>query len=131
MPTNFLHTHTRSITIAATPQAVFDVVSDPATLPSWAPGFARAVRPEDDHWVIENDQGEARIRFRTSREHGTVDILSVVDPAQAAYSRVLPSGAGSEYQFTLQFPADTPEEAVTQQMAVVDAELEAVRSLCE
>jgi hypothetical protein len=46
-------------------------------------------------------------------------------------SRVLPNGSGSEYLFTLFFPADTPEAAVAQQMAVVQDELETVRALCE
>jgi hypothetical protein len=44
---------------------------------------------------------------------------------------VLPNGAGSRYLFTLFFPADTPDAAVAQQMAVVQDELETVRALCE
>jgi uncharacterized protein YndB with AHSA1/START domain len=131
MHTNLLITQTRSIAIAASPQTVFDLVADPSTLPNWAPGFARAIRPDGDHWIVENDQGEARILVRTSREHGTIDILSADEPRQGAYTRVLPNGTGSEYQFTLQFPPDAPEEAIAQQMAVVDAELQAVRTLCE
>jgi uncharacterized protein YndB with AHSA1/START domain len=131
MHTNLNRSHTRSIAIAAPPATVFDLVSDPAALPRWAPGFARSARSAGDHWIIENDQGEARIVVNSSREHGTVDILSADNPAQGAYSRVLPNGSGSEYQFTLQFPSDAPEDAVTAQLAVVDAELEAVRALCE
>ncbi|MFC5264678.1 hypothetical protein ACFPJ1_21410 [Kribbella qitaiheensis] len=64
-------------------------------------------------------------------QHGTIDILSADEPRQGAYTRVLPNGTGSEYQFTLQFPHDAPEEAIAHQMAVVDAELQAVRTLCE
>jgi hypothetical protein len=131
MHTNFNRSQTRSISIAAAPRTVFDLVSDPSALPRWAPGFARSARPAGDHWVIENDQGESRIVVRSSREHGTVDILSADDPSQGAYSRVLPNGTGSEYQFTLQFPPDAAEDAITEQMAVVDAELQAVRALCE
>lgn len=131
MHTNLQLTRTRSISIAAPPQTVFDLVADPSTLPQWAPGFARAIRPDGDQWIVENDQGEARILVRTSREHGTVDILSADEPSQGAYSRVLPNGTGSEYQFTLQFPQDAPEDAIALQMATVEAELEAVRSLCE
>src|SRR4051812_17404306 len=113
MHTNLKRSHTRSIAIAAPPATVFDLVSDPAALPRWAPGFARSSRPAGDHWIVENDQGEARIVVHSSREHGTVDILSADDPTQGAYSRVLPNGSGSEYQFTLQFPSDAPEDAVT------------------
>jgi uncharacterized protein YndB with AHSA1/START domain len=131
MHTNLLLTKTRSIAIAASPQTVFDLVGDPSSLPKWAPGFARAIRPDGDHWIVENDQGEARVIVRTSREHGTVDILSADDPTQGAYSRVLPNGSGSEFLFTLQFPQDAPTEAISQQMATVDAELEAIRQLCE
>ncbi|GAA3596015.1 SRPBCC family protein [Kribbella ginsengisoli] len=130
MHTNFKHSHTRSIAIAASPETLFDLVSDPTAFPRWAPGFARSARPAGEHWIIENEQGEARIVVRSSREHGTVDILSADDPSQGAYSRVLPNGDGSEYQFTLQFPLDAPDDAVTAQMAVVEAELEAVRALC-
>ncbi|MDX6282338.1 MAG: hypothetical protein QOH03_3409, partial [Kribbellaceae bacterium] len=76
MHTNLNRSHTRSIAIAAPPETVFDLVSDPAAFPRWAPGFARSARPAGDHWIIENDQGEARILVHSSREHGTVDILS-------------------------------------------------------
>jgi len=131
MHTNLRSSHTRSIAIAASPETVFDLVSDPTAFPRWAPGFARSARPAGDHWIIENDQGEARIVVRSSREHGTVDILSADDPGQGAYSRVLPNGTGCEFQFTLQFPSDAPQDAITAQMAVVDAELEAVRAICE
>jgi hypothetical protein len=31
----------------------------------------------------------------------------------------------------LLFPADVPDDAVAQQMTIVEAELEAVRALCE
>ena len=130
MPTNSLLTaRTRSISIAASPQAVFELVTDPAALPRWAPGVARAVRVEGDDWILENDQGETRLTVRTSRDHGTVDLLTAEN--QGVFTRVLPNGAGSEYQFTLMFPAELGDEAIAQQLAIVEGELEAVRALCE
>ena len=44
---------------------------------------------------------------------------------------MLPNGAGSEYLFTLFFPESVGEDGVAAQLAVVDAELRAVRELCE
>jgi uncharacterized protein YndB with AHSA1/START domain len=130
MPTNSLLTaRTRSISIAASPRAVFDLVTDPTALPRWAPGVARAVRVEGDDWILESDQGEARITVRASRDHGTVDLITAEN--QGVFTRVLPNGAGSEYQFTLMFPADVPDDAVREQMTIVEAELQAVRALCE
>ncbi len=130
MHTNsFAIAQTRSISIAASPRAVFELVSDPQALPRWAPGVARAVRVDGDDWILENDQGETRVTVRTSPDHGTVDLLTAEN--QGVFTRVLPNGAGSEYQFTLLFPADVPDDAVAQQMTIVEAELEAVRALCE
>ncbi|GAA1564568.1 SRPBCC family protein [Kribbella sancticallisti] len=130
MPTNSLHqAKTRSVSIAASPQAVFDLVTDPAALPRWAPGVARSVRVDGDDWILENAQGETRVTLRTSPDHGTVDLL--IAENQGVFTRVLPNGEGSEYQFTMLLPADLPDEAVAEQMTIVEAELEAVRTLCE
>jgi hypothetical protein len=122
---------TRAITIDAPPDAVLDLVSDPYRLPRWAPRFARAVRPAGDDWLVDNGERELLITVRSSREHGTLDLLAAADPRRGAFSRVLPHGSGSEYLFTLFFPADTPEAAVAQQMAGVQDELQTVRTLCE
>lgn len=119
---------TRSISIQATPETVLDVVGDARTLPRWAPNFARTIWADDGHWVIN---GDARIDVRVGYEHGTVDIVSVEDPARGAFSRVVPNGDGSEYLFTLFFGDAAGEDDVAKQMAVVEEELRAVRALCE
>ena len=130
MLTNSLLTaQTRSISIAASPRAVFDVVSDPEALPRWAPGFAHAVRVDGDDWIVENDQGETRVTVRTSPDLGTFDLLTGEN--QGVFSRVLPNGDGSEYLFTLLFPAEVPDDAIAAQMTIVEGELETVRALCE
>jgi hypothetical protein len=129
MQTN--RSETRSISIGAPPAAVLDVVGDARTLPSWAPGFARAIEADGELWVIDTGAGEARIDVRVAREQGTVDILSATDPRRGAFTRVVPNGDGSEYLFTLFFAPATAEEAVAAQMEVVEAELRAVRGLCE
>jgi uncharacterized protein YndB with AHSA1/START domain len=131
MHTNFpLRAETRTISINAQPAAVLDFVADPQSLPRWAPGVARTVRPDGDDWVLDNGETETRITVRVSREHGTVDLLSAEDPRLGVFTRVLPNGAGSEYQFTIFFPGDTPEPAVAEQMTVVEDELQTVRTLC-
>lgn len=122
---------TRTISIGAPPSEVFDLVSDPSAFPRWAPAFAPAIRPDGANWIVERDGSEARIAVRTSREHGTVDILRPEGPPTGAFTRVLPNGEGSEMLFTLFFPADAREEAVMEQMTTVEQELEAIRALCE
>jgi hypothetical protein len=119
---------TRSISIAAAPADVLAFVGDARTLPRWAPAFTQSVEPDGDHWRVD---GGGLVDLRVSRERGTVDILAAEDPRRGAFSRVIANGEGSEYLFTLQFPDGTSEDAVARQMAVVEAELRAVRDACQ
>ena len=126
-----MHTNrseTRSISIQASPAKVLDLVGDANALPRWAPNFATSVRPENGHWLVDD---ELLIDLRVDRELGTVDILRPKLPPTGAYSRVVPNGEGSEYLFTLFFPDGTAEAAITKQMTVVEEELRTIRALCE
>ena len=122
---------TRSISIQAPPDAVLDFVGDARTLPRWAPAFARAVRPDGEHWLVDTGAEERRIALRVSRERGTVDIVAAADPRVGVFTRVLGNGEGSEYLFTQFFADGTSEEAVARQVAVVEGELRTVRDACE
>jgi hypothetical protein len=124
-------TETRTIAIAAPPEVVLGVVGDAERLPEWAPGFARAVRPDGERWIVDNGDAEFPIRLRVAAEFGTVDILGPAEPPRGAFARVLPSGEGSEFLFTLSFPEDTEEATVAAQMRTVEAELRTVRALSE
>src|SRR4051794_27216632 len=73
MQTN--RSETRSISIAAPPEAVLDFLADARALPRWAPNFARAVRPDGDHWLVDDGEAQFAIDLRVSREAGTVDIV--------------------------------------------------------
>ncbi len=126
-----LRSETRTISIDAPPDAVLNLVADPYRLPDWAPNFARTVRPEGEDWLIDSGGAEARITVRVSRDRGTIDLLAASDHRRGAFSRVLPNGGGSEYLLTLVFPGATEEPAVAAQMAIVEAELQTVRALCE
>jgi len=125
------HSATRSISIAAAPEIVIDLAGDPRRLPDWAPRFASAVNPDGPDWVVESGESKFHIRVRVNRELGVIDLLRPTDPNRGAYMRVLTNGAGSEFVFTLIFPAGTPDELIAQQMTTVEAELQTVRDLCE
>jgi hypothetical protein len=122
---------TRSISIAATPDSVLELVGDARRLPDWAPAFAQAVERDGDDWLVDSGGGRLRIRVRVGAGHGTVDLVGPQDPSRGAHMRVLPNEQGSELLFTLVFPGGTAPEAVAEQMATVEGELETVRALCE
>lgn len=124
-------TETRTIAIAAPPEVVLSVVGDARRLPEWAPGFAHAVRPDGEGWIVDNGDAEFPIRLRVAAEFGTVDILAPTEPPRGAFTRVIPSGEGSEFLFSLSFPQGTEEAAIAAQMQTVEAELRTVRTLSE
>jgi Polyketide cyclase / dehydrase and lipid transport len=123
---------TRSVSIAARPEAVLRVVGDPARLPDWAPRFARAATPTgDDRWLIDDGETTFTIIVPVSPPHGTVDLIRPATRTAGAFTRVVPNGDGSEYVFTLLFPPGVPDDAVERQMLVVEDELDTVRVLAE
>ena len=101
LTTTTVRAETRSISIAAPPAVVLGYVGDPRCLPEWAPAFARGVRPDGEHWLVDTGEGELRIAVRVSPGHGTVDLLSADDPTRGAFTRVVANHGGSEYLFTL------------------------------
>jgi uncharacterized protein YndB with AHSA1/START domain len=122
---------TRSISIAAPPETVLELLSDARRLPDWAPAFALAVEPTGQDWLIDSGAGQFRLRVRVSPEHGTIDLLRPNDPSRGARMRVLSNEDGSEVLFTLIFPAGADNKSIAQQMTTVEAELRTVRDLCE
>ena len=122
---------TRSISIAAAPEAVLDLVGDPRALPRWAPGFARSIRADGAHWIVESGEQEIAIDVRVAHDAGTVDFVSAADASRGSFTRVVANAAGSEFLFTTFFPGTTGDDAVASQLAVIESELRTLRELCE
>lgn len=125
------HAETRSISIAAPPTTVLDLLSDAQRLPDWAPAFASAVEPDGQDWLIDSGEDQLRIRVQVSLDHGVVDLLRPEDPNRGARMRVLNNETGSELVFTLIFPVGTATNVIARQMTTVESELCTVRDLCE
>jgi hypothetical protein len=132
MLTNSLgRSETRAVSIAAPPELVLDLLSNARSLPRWAPAFAQSVEPAGHDWLINPGAGQFSVRLVVSREHGVVDITRPGDPSRGARMRVLANEGGSEFVFTLIFPPGASDDAVVGQMIAVEAELSAVRDICE
>lgn len=119
---------TETIAIDAPPETVLDLVGDPHNLPSWAPGFASAVREDGDGWIVTTSGGDVRRHIPVSREHGTVDYLAEPGATLGLFTRVVPNGGGSQLTFTFVIPKDRDRDETA---AILRSELEAVKRLCE
>lgn len=124
---------TKAISIEAEPEKVFRFVADPAQLPRWAVGFAKAVRRDGDGWLVVTSGGEIPVRVRADPASGVVDFVMAPEPGVeiTAWSRVLARGGGAEYVFTQVQPPGMPADAFARSAAAVAHELTALKALLE
>lgn len=122
---------TQAVGIDGPIEQVFDFLADPANLPKWAVGFCHSIRRDGDRWIVTTKAGEAGIRFVTNREFGVVDFYISPTPGfeAAAFSRVLPRGAGAEYLFTQFQPSGMPDDAFAGQVQALVEELHILQGI--
>ncbi len=107
-----MRSDTQTITVERHPQEVFAFVAEPANLPVWAKGFARAIQRDGDAWRVTTPHGEeVAIRYVADPACGIVDFHISAAPGVefVAASRVVPNGAGAEYIFTQFQPPAMPD----------------------
>ncbi|MET0211043.1 MAG: SRPBCC family protein [Burkholderiaceae bacterium] len=125
-------THTVSVGIAVTPQQAYDYASDPANLPTWAPGFVRSIERQGDHWVAETPLGAARMSFAPPNKFGVLD-HDVELPGSTFHNpvRVIPNGSGCEVLFTLVQLPEISDSQFDTDLEVVRADLNKLRTVLE
>jgi hypothetical protein len=125
-------THTVSVGIAVEPAKVYAWASDPANLPTWAPGFVQSIEKRGQDWIATTTLGEVRFRFAAINDFGVLD-HDVELPSGTFHNpmRVIPNGKGSEVLFTLiQLPGISDEQFKTD-MDTVRADLNKLRTVME
>jgi uncharacterized protein YndB with AHSA1/START domain len=129
-----MRSNTATITIAAPAARVFDLLADPASLPRWAVGFARAIHATEEGWEVETPSGaRVPIRYVTQEAHGVVDFHTrpALQAEASAHARVLPNGDGAEVLFTQFQSPGLSDEAFAAQVRAVGHELVTLRALAE
>jgi len=125
--------HTEQIAISSSKDAVFDFVADAENLPSWATGFAKAVRRDGEAWVVDSPQGDVGLRVESDALSGVVDYVMEIGPGMTAtgFSRVVAHGEASVYMFTLLQAPGMPDEAFKGQIESIRVELPTLKGLLE
>jgi hypothetical protein len=124
---------TKTISIDADPEKVFRFLVDPAHLPRWAVGFAKAVRRDGDRWVVTTGTGDVALRVSADPASGVLDFVMTPAPGieVTAASRVLARGEAAEYVFTQVQPPGMSDEAFARSAAAVAHELTVLKALLE
>jgi hypothetical protein len=125
-------THTVAVGIAVDVARVYAYASDPANLPTWAPGFAKSIEKQGDVWIAQTTMGEARVRFAPENSFGVLDHeVTLSSETFQNPMRVIPNGSGSEVLFTLiQLPGITDDQFDTD-LDTVRADLNKLRTVLE
>ncbi|GAA3567123.1 hypothetical protein GCM10022222_58820 [Amycolatopsis ultiminotia] len=91
---------TETITIPASADAVFALVSDITNLPEWVEEFT-AVSPDGDGWRADTVHGAVRLTVTVDKPSRVVD-FRVDSPfgVHEAFTRVLPAGDEAEFLYT-------------------------------
>ena len=119
--------------VAASPEAVYAVASDPDRLPEWAAGLASAaVTREGDDLVVDSPMGRVRVRFVARNALGVLDHDVVLPDGETVTNpvRVLAHPDGAEILFTVRQLGMTDDE-FDRDCATVEADLGRLAGLVE
>ena len=124
--------HTVSVGIAVEPGTVYAYASDPANLPTWAPGFVKSIEKQGARWIAQTSLGQVAFRFAPPNDLGVLD--HDVDLSNTSFHnpmRVIPNGTGSEVLFTLLQLQGVSDEQFQRDMDTVRADLNKLRTVLE
>ncbi len=122
------------IHIERTPAEVYAFASDPRNLPRWAAGLARSELKQDgEAWIVEAPFGTAHLRFAPPNDFGVMDHDVTLDSGITVHNpmRVVPSGTGSEFVFTLIRQPDMSDVQFAADAAAVEKDLQTLKTLLE
>ena len=90
---------------------VYDYVSDPTDIPSWARGLGDSVENVDGRWFVEAPSGRVGVAFVERNSFGVLDHEVTLPSGEVIYvpMRVLADGDSSEVGLHA-LPHDAPAE---------------------
>ena len=122
-----------SITIGLPPDKVYDFVSNPQNLPSWAGGLSGSIENVNGEWVAESPMGRVKIKFVDKNMFGVLDHDVTLPSGETFYNpmRVVSNGNGSELIFTLYQRPGMSETDFKNDEEQIKKDLEKLRTLVE
>jgi hypothetical protein len=121
-----MRSHTTSIEIESAPDQVFAFVADAGKLPLWAIGFAKAIDPDGDCWLVTLASGQ-RLPLRVDSDSATGVVDYVMLPAPGvevpAHTRVMHHAGVTLYAFSMHQTPDIADDVFDAQAAELEREL--------
>lgn len=119
-------TQTKTINIKATPDKVWEYVSDLSKWAEWAiHNVNKVTRGKDNFWLMEGPRGISKVQMKPNKALGILD-HDFIDPGEGHWTvpcRVVAGSEGSHFMITFTKPRQMPEEAFITGMKLLDEEL--------
>jgi Polyketide cyclase / dehydrase and lipid transport len=112
---------------------VYDYVSDPTNIPSWARGLGESVEKVDERWFVETPSGRVGVAFVERNRFGVLDHEVTLPTGEVIYvpMRVVPDGDGCEVVFTVRRLPDMSDEEFARDAGLVQADLTRLKQVLE
>ena len=109
---------TKTISIEASSEKVFDYLADARNWPEWAIVNVKSIEDDDGEWFkMETPFGEGKLRIRANEEFGILD--HDFDSPEASWTvpaRVVKNGEGAEFVITFYKPPAFTDEFFQQHL---------------
>ena len=117
---------TKSISLACSPRAAWQLLADGGEWPRWAIRNILTSKPlGENRWEIQTPRGLGMLHIRGVEASGILD-HDFVDAQQGKWTvpaRIVPVSTGSLFLMTLEKPAGMPTEVFEQGLKELDDEL--------
>ena len=122
-----------SVRIDRPAREVYAFASDPANLPSWAPGLGSAVVREDGAWFIVTPEGRARVTFAPANPFGVLDHEVETPSGETVHVplRAIADGDACDVVFTLRRTPGMTDADLERDTALVTADLALLKRVVE
>lgn len=123
-----------SVRIARPVEDVYAYASDPAHLPTWAPGLGTEVEHADGQWFVRTSEGRARVTFAPANPFGVLDHEVVTPTGDVVHVplRAIADGPDAcDVVFTLRRAPGMTDAELDRDEALVRADLDRLRAVME
>jgi len=130
---NLFHFDTISVSIAATPEQVWQFVSDLNNWRQFSDFGKQLEQVSGAEWVAHTSQGDVRVIPQFDQAHLLLDHRCIIASGEEQFIpyRVVPNGTGAELIMTNQQTATVSDEEYHEQLRWMREELENIKMIME
>ena len=128
-----IESRTVSVRISRPFPEVYEFMVKPENWNQWATGLGKSIRPAQDGWVAETQQGQIKVRFTPRNSFGVLDhyVVRKTGPEIYVPMRLIVNGSGCELLFTLFREPRMSDERYAGDLEFVKKDLKALKELLE